>query len=215
MRNVKRESVPPLPNQSYTKISTTALQTCSRGLETQSGERLYWCRAWKAEKDVAVATEKEAAILHSAKHGVEDGYPKPKHLVQSVEVLQCLWQNDWKTILQNPNILVMEKFVSSSIGQGLSAFLLWGHCNPMAYPKPTGDINNHFSEDMPGWAFTPISRQVCGAGKSWHNETTMSVHCPEWDLTLSNNFSTWHTGRACHLNTQILWVKGLLQKTCG
>ncbi len=52
-----------------------------------------WCRAWKAEKDVAIATEKEAAVLNSAKHGVENGYLKPKHLVQTVEVLQCLWQN--------------------------------------------------------------------------------------------------------------------------
>jgi hypothetical protein len=54
-------------------------------------ERVYQCRAWKAEKDVAVAAEKDAAVLHSAKHGVEDGYLKSKHLVQTVgEVLQCL-----------------------------------------------------------------------------------------------------------------------------
>ncbi|CAM6066653.1 unnamed protein product [Sphagnum tenellum] len=95
MRNVEREKMPPLPNQSYTKISTTALRTCSRGLETQGRERVYLCWTWKAEKDVAVVTEKEAAVLHSAKHGVVDGYPKPKRLVQTVEeVLQCLWQND-------------------------------------------------------------------------------------------------------------------------
>ncbi len=57
------------------------------------GGRVCQCRAWKAEKDVAVATEKEAAVLHSAKDGVEDGYLKPKSLVQTVgEVLQCLWQ---------------------------------------------------------------------------------------------------------------------------
>jgi hypothetical protein len=59
------------------------------------GERVCRCRAWEAEKDVAVATEKEAAVLHSAKHGVEDGYLKPTSLVQTVgELLQCLWQND-------------------------------------------------------------------------------------------------------------------------
>jgi hypothetical protein len=35
------------------------------------GERVRRCRAWKAEKDVAVATEKEATVLHSSKDGVE------------------------------------------------------------------------------------------------------------------------------------------------
>jgi len=59
------------------------------------GERVCRSRAWEAEKDVAVAAEKEAAVLHSAKHGVEVGYLKPKSLLQTVgEVLQCLWQND-------------------------------------------------------------------------------------------------------------------------
>lgn len=41
MRNVRRERTPPLPNQSYTKISTTALRTCSRGLETLGREGLF------------------------------------------------------------------------------------------------------------------------------------------------------------------------------
>jgi hypothetical protein len=102
-------------------------------------------------------------VLHSAKDGVEDGYLKPKSLVQTVgEVLQCLWQNDWKAILQNPNILVMEKFVSSSIVQGFSASLLWGHCNPMTSPKTTTDINNHFSKDMPGRASHPSQYKSVG-----------------------------------------------------
>jgi len=63
--------------------------------QRHKGERVCRCRAWKAEKDVAVATEKEATVLHSSKDGVEDEYLKPTSLVQTVgEVLQCLWQNN-------------------------------------------------------------------------------------------------------------------------
>jgi hypothetical protein len=32
----------------------------------------------------------------------------------------------------------------------------------MAYPKPTGDINNHFSEDMPGRASHPSQDKSVG-----------------------------------------------------
>jgi hypothetical protein len=58
---------------------------------------------------------------------------------------------------------------------------------------------------MPGQASHPSQDKSVGLA----NPGIMSVHYPEWDLTvsLSNNFSTWHTGGPCHLNTQILWVK--------